>query len=67
MIRMAGSINGKPLLGFGLTKTDMARLLQGERIPTKIELTNARGDPLPPMGAVIGRVMGSYAHVIDAA
>jgi cobyrinic acid a,c-diamide synthase len=29
--------------------------------------TDARGDPLPPMGAVAGRVMGSYAHVIDVA
>ncbi|WDQ97548.1 cobyrinate a,c-diamide synthase [Devosia sp. J2-20] len=29
--------------------------------------TDARGDAMPPMGAVIGRVMGSYAHVIDAA
>ena len=29
--------------------------------------TDARGEPLPPMGAVVGRVMGSYAHVIDRA
>lgn len=29
--------------------------------------TDAAGDPLPPMGAVLGRVMGSYAHVIDMA
>ena len=29
--------------------------------------TDAQGDAMPPMGAVIGRVMGSYAHVIDAA
>jgi cobyrinic acid a,c-diamide synthase len=29
--------------------------------------TDALGTPLPPMGAVVGRVMGSYAHVIDAA
>ncbi|GLQ10832.1 hydrogenobyrinate a,c-diamide synthase [Devosia yakushimensis] len=28
---------------------------------------DANGETLPPMGAVIGRVMGSYAHVIDAA
>ena len=28
---------------------------------------DATGTPLPPMGAVVGRVMGSYAHVIDAA
>lgn len=31
------------------------------------EATDALGTPLPPMGAVVGRVMGSYAHVIDAA
>lgn len=29
--------------------------------------TDALGTPLPPMGAVRGRVMGSYAHVIDVA
>jgi len=29
--------------------------------------TDARGEPLLPMGMVVGRVMGSYAHVIDAA
>jgi cobyrinic acid a,c-diamide synthase len=27
--------------------------------------TDATGAVLPPMGAVLGRVMGSYAHVID--
>jgi cobyrinic acid a,c-diamide synthase len=31
------------------------------------EITDAAGEPLPPMGAVVGRVMGSYAHVIDVA
>jgi len=31
------------------------------------EVTDAAGEPLPPMGAVVGRVMGSYAHVIDIA
>jgi cobyrinic acid a,c-diamide synthase len=31
------------------------------------EATDALGTPLPPMGAVLGRVMGSYAHVIDVA
>jgi cobyrinic acid a,c-diamide synthase len=31
------------------------------------EATDALGTPLPPMGAVQGRVMGSYAHVIDMA
>ena len=29
--------------------------------------TDALGTPLLPMGAVLGRVMGSYAHVIDVA
>jgi cobyrinic acid a,c-diamide synthase len=29
--------------------------------------TDATGAELPPMGAVAGRVMGSYAHVIDVA
>jgi cobyrinic acid a,c-diamide synthase len=29
--------------------------------------TDALGTALPPMGAVLGRVMGSYAHVIDVA
>jgi cobyrinic acid a,c-diamide synthase len=29
--------------------------------------TDALGNALPPMGAVAGRVMGSYAHVIDVA
>lgn len=29
--------------------------------------TDARGEAQPPMGLVVGRVMGSYAHVIDAA
>ncbi|WP_421761220.1 cobyrinate a,c-diamide synthase [Devosia sp.] len=29
--------------------------------------TDALGKVLPPMGAVAGRVMGSYAHVIDVA
>lgn len=28
------------------------------------EATDAAGEPLPPMGARAGRVMGSYAHVI---
>jgi cobyrinic acid a,c-diamide synthase len=31
------------------------------------EASDALGTPLPPMGSVVGRVMGSYAHVIDAA
>ena len=29
--------------------------------------TDALGETLPPMGAAAGRVMGSYAHVIDVA
>lgn len=35
------------------------------RLPPLFAATDANGEPLPPMGAVIGRVMGSYAHVID--
>jgi cobyrinic acid a,c-diamide synthase len=31
------------------------------------EATDALGTGLPPMGSVVGRVTGSYAHVIDAA
>jgi cobyrinic acid a,c-diamide synthase len=31
------------------------------------EATDALGEGLLPMGSVVGRVMGSYAHVIDAA
>jgi cobyrinic acid a,c-diamide synthase len=37
------------------------------RLTPLFAATDARGDALPPMGAVIGRVMGSYAHVVDAA
>jgi len=37
------------------------------RLPPLFHAADARGDMLPPMGAVIGRVMGSYAHVIDRA
>jgi cobyrinic acid a,c-diamide synthase len=37
------------------------------RLTPLFAATDARGEALPPMGAVIGRVMGSYAHVIDAA
>jgi cobyrinic acid a,c-diamide synthase len=37
------------------------------RLAPLFAATDARGDALPPMGAVIGRVMGSYAHVVDAA
>ncbi|MDB5535384.1 MAG: cobyrinic acid a,c-diamide synthase [Devosia sp.] len=37
------------------------------RLPPLFEATDATGAPLPPMGAAIGRVMGSYAHVVDAA
>jgi cobyrinic acid a,c-diamide synthase len=29
--------------------------------------TDAQGEPQPPLGAIHGRVVGSYAHVIDAA
>jgi len=37
------------------------------RLPPLFAASDARGDVMPPMGAVIGRVMGSYAHVVDAA
>ena len=37
------------------------------RLAPLFAATDARGEALPPMGAVIGRVMGSYAHVVDAA
>jgi cobyrinic acid a,c-diamide synthase len=37
------------------------------RLTPLFAATDARGEQLPPMGAVIGRVMGSYAHVVDAA
>lgn len=35
--------------------------------PTLFAATDAAGDTLPPLGAQVGRVMGSYAHVIDVA
>lgn len=35
--------------------------------PPLFAATDALGAALPPMGGVVGRVMGSYAHVIDAA
>lgn len=37
------------------------------RLPPLFAATDALGEAMPPMGAVIGRVMGSYAHVVDAA
>jgi cobyrinic acid a,c-diamide synthase len=37
------------------------------RLTSLFTATDARGEPLPPMGAVEGRVIGSYAHVIDVA
>jgi cobyrinic acid a,c-diamide synthase len=39
----------------------------GDSASPLFEATDALGAPLPPMGAVVGRVMGSYAHVIDVA
>ncbi len=35
------------------------------RLPPLFHAKDAYGELLPPMGAVIGRVMGSYAHIID--
>jgi cobyrinic acid a,c-diamide synthase len=40
-------------------------LAQGDAAPL-FAAHDAAGDPLPPMGLRRGRVMGSYAHVIDA-
>jgi len=37
------------------------------RLTPLFAATDALGEAMPPMGAVAGRVMGSYAHVIDAA
>jgi cobyrinic acid a,c-diamide synthase len=37
------------------------------RLTPLFAATDALGEALPPMGAVEGRVMGSYAHVIDVA
>jgi cobyrinic acid a,c-diamide synthase len=37
------------------------------RLPPLFAAADAQGQVMPPMGAVIGRVMGSYAHVVDAA
>jgi len=37
------------------------------RLTPLFQATDARGELLAPMGAVEGRVMGSYAHVIDVA
>jgi cobyrinic acid a,c-diamide synthase len=34
-------------------------------LPPLFEATDAAGEPLPPMGARMGKVMGSYAHVIS--
>lgn len=36
------------------------------RLPPLFFATDAAGEDQPPMGAQIGRVLGSYAHVIDA-
>lgn len=36
-------------------------------LPPLFAATDAVGAALPPMGAVLGRVMGSYAHVIEGA
>ena len=35
------------------------------RLPPLFAAADALGEALPPMGAVIGKVMGSYGHVID--
>ena len=53
MIRMSGRANGVAVIGFGLTRADMAKLLQGERIATRMELTDPKGEPLPPIEVVL--------------
>ncbi len=40
---------------------------QDANAPALFEAQDAGGTPLPPMGLCIGRVMGSFAHVISAA
>lgn len=50
MIRFTGKKDGRPLIGFGITKAEMARMLQGERIPTNITLG---GTELPPIQVII--------------
>jgi cobyrinic acid a,c-diamide synthase len=39
----------------------------GTSVNPLFSATDALSTALPPMGAVLGRVMGSYAHVIDVA
>jgi len=39
----------------------------GGGLPPLFEATDALGEAQAPMGGVLGRVMGSYAHVIEAA
>jgi len=39
---------------------------RGTGLPPLFEAVDAENIPQPPMGAVLGRVMGSYAHVISA-
>jgi len=36
-------------------------------VPPLFAATDARGEALPPLGAQVGKVVGSYAHVIDVA
>jgi cobyrinic acid a,c-diamide synthase len=40
---------------------------KADSVPPLFAAADARGQVLPPMGARIGNVMGSYAHVIDVA
>ncbi len=39
----------------------------GSATPPLFTATDALGTALPPLGALVGRVMGSYAHIIDVA
>jgi cobyrinic acid a,c-diamide synthase len=40
---------------------------RADGVPPLFAAADATGTVLPPMGAIVGRVMGSYAHVIDMA
>ncbi|MFT6656892.1 cobyrinate a,c-diamide synthase [Maritalea sp.] len=39
----------------------------GQVAQSLFDAADAQGNPQPPMGCVAGNVMGSYAHIIDAA
>ena len=45
----------------------MSKMKSYRKTATLFAATDAVGEILPPLGARIGNVMGSYAHVIDVA